>query len=129
MKPFRAISASSIALLSLTCSAEPTGANDPGRRSGADMVSQWLGKERHQKTPVELHETQFIDGYLAGVADATEGKDWCNKRRTKSHEIDAFAVWAMRDLPKRELETKPAAKLMIQLLAERYPCDNRKEKR
>ena len=127
MQTYRSIYVTGIALISFTCSAGPPATHDPGRRSGAHVVSQWLGKENHQKTEAELHETQFIDGYLAGVADATEGKDWCNKRRTKAHEIDAFVVWAMRDLPRHEQETSRAAKLMVQLLAERFPCTDRKE--
>ena len=128
MQTFRAICATSIAFISLACSAAPPTTHDPGRRSGAQVVSNWLGETGKQKTPAELYETQFIDGYMAGVADATEGKDWCNKR-TKAHEIDAFVVWAMRDLPKREQETSRAATLMVRLLAERYPCNDRKEPR
>lgn len=127
MQTLRAFSVTAIALITLTCSAGPPTPHDPGRQSGAQVVAKWLGEKNEQKTPAELHETQFIDGYLAGVADATEGIDWCNKRRTKAHEIDAFVVWAMRDLPKREQETSRAAKLMVQLLAERYPCSDRNE--
>lgn len=106
--------------------AQPTGA--PGRLSGSQAVERWIGPARFDRTPAQQYDLQYVDGYLAGVADATEGKEWCDTHKVKAHEIDAYLVWTLKEMPAGELQRTAAAKLMVALLAKRFPCTQAKAK-
>lgn len=64
-----------------------------------------------------------MDGYLAGVADSTEGTAWCNTHSTKVHEVDAEVMGVLKALPPSQASRAVAAKLAIAALANRFPCD------
>lgn len=106
--------------------AQPTGA--PGRLSGSQAVERWIGPSKFDRTEAQQYELQFVDGYLAGVADATEGKEWCATQKVKAHEIDAYLVWSLKEMRADELQRTAAAKLMVALLAKRFPCTQGKAK-
>jgi Rap1a immunity proteins len=112
------------ATLSSSRSAQPTGAL--GRLSGAQVVDRWIGPAKWDRTQAQLYALQFVDGYLVGVADATEGVRWCDTRQRKAHEIDADLVWAIKDMPRSKTERTAAAKLMVELLAKSFPCQQGK---
>lgn len=96
--------------------------NAPGRLSGSQAVERWIGPSKFDRTAHQQYDLQYVDGYLAGVADATEGKEWCDTHKVKAHEIDAYLVWALKDMPPEQLQRTAAAKLMVALLAKRFPC-------
>lgn len=96
--------------------------NAPGRLSGSQAVERWIGPSKFDRTAQQQYDLQYVDGYLAGVADATEGKEWCDTHKVKAHEIDAYLVWALKDMPPEQLQRTAAAKLMVALLAKRFPC-------
>lgn len=100
--------------------AQPTGA--PGRLSGSQAVERWIAPANSDRTLAQVHELQFVNGYLAGVADATEGKEWCDTHKVKAHEIDAYLVWTLKEMSAGDLQRTAAAKLMVALLAKRFPC-------
>ena len=106
--------------------AQPVGA--PGRLSGAQAVERWVGPSKFDRSAAQQYELQFVDGYLAGVADATEGKEWCDTHKVKAHEIDAYLVWTLKEMRADELKRTSAAKLMVELLAKRFPCTQGKAK-
>lgn len=106
--------------------AQPTSA--PGRLSGSQAVERWIGPSSFDRTEHQQDELQFVDGYLAGVADATEGKEWCDTHKVKAHEIDAYLVWTLKEMRAHELQRTSAAKLMVALLAKRFPCTQGKAK-
>ncbi|MCC6071570.1 Rap1a/Tai family immunity protein [Massilia sp. GCM10020059] len=81
-----------------------------------------MGPSKFDRTAQQQYDLQYVDGYLAGVADATEGKEWCDTHKVKAHEIDAYLVWALKDMPPEQLQRTAAAKLMVALLAKRFPC-------
>ncbi|ERJ36418.1 hypothetical protein D7192_15540 [Burkholderia cepacia] len=60
-------------------------------------------------------------GYLAGVADATEGKAWCDNGRVKPGEIDSEVLAALRQLPRDALKAS-AARLVAHALRQKFPC-------
>lgn len=112
-----------LAVMAAICSssyAQPRGA--PGRLSGSQAVERWIGPAKFDRTPAQQYDLQFVDGYLAGVADATEGKEWCDTHKVKAHEIDAYLVWTLKGMPNGDLQRTAAAKLMVALLAKRFPC-------
>ena len=96
----------------------------PGRMSGADVVKGWTAPKAdgQEQSTSEILARERVDGYLAGVADATHGTAWCNKHLTKTHEIDAEVMWALKELPAQKLQTAVAAKLLIEALAKHFPC-------
>ena len=115
-----------VATIPLISHAQPIGA--PGRLSGSQAVERWIGPSKFDRTAAQLYDLQYVDGYLAGVADAGEGKEWCDTHKVKAHEIDAYVVWALKDMSTEQLQRSAAAKLMIALLAKRFPCAQGKVK-
>lgn len=96
----------------------------PPRLSGDDLVKQIIGEEgvpRAQQSPQTLYKQHHAEGYMAGVAEATEGRLWCAPERIKWRELDdrVFAV-----LWKNDPGSMPgnAAELLVQQLAAKYPC-------
>jgi hypothetical protein len=97
----------------------------PGRMSGADIIKDFTGPrtDGQDRSPAEILARERVDGYLAGVADVTHGTVWCNKHLTKTHEIDAEVIGAIRKLPPHILSRTVAAKLLVEELARQFPCD------
>jgi hypothetical protein len=66
-------------------------------------------------------EGDFANGYLAGIADITQGKIWCDEWKTKPHEIDSEVFHILRKLPQERLREK-ASVLVIETLGKKFPC-------
>lgn len=71
--------------------------------------------------PAILLNQRYAQGYLAGVADAAQGRLWCDTGRVKSLEIDAQIVADLKKLPARARQGD-ASTLIIAILARRFPC-------
>ncbi|MET3820343.1 MULTISPECIES: Rap1a/Tai family immunity protein [Burkholderia] len=79
------------------------------------------GMSRTDNTPYADAERHAMTGYLAGVADTSEGKDWCDNGRVKPGEIDSEVLGDLRKLPNVALRAN-AAGLVIRILQQKYPC-------
>jgi hypothetical protein len=88
------------------------------RVDGARLLDSVSRSDNRPYTDAERHT---MAGYLAGVADATEGKDWCDNGRVKPGEIDSEVLGALRKLPRGALNAS-AAKLVARVLREKFPC-------
>ena len=64
---------------------------------------------------------RYAQGYLAGVADAAQGRQWCDTGRVKTVEIDAHVVAELKKLPARARQGDASA-LIVAILARRFPC-------
>lgn len=109
------------AVLSLSASACLAAGPVP-RLTGEALV------ERYGKTgndPFTLRDKSFLDGYLAGVADASEGKAWCDTGKVKTGEIDADVLWRLRDM-RPEDRQKDAATYIVSALKDNYPCPRKR---
>ncbi|WP_147330410.1 MULTISPECIES: Rap1a/Tai family immunity protein [unclassified Duganella] len=95
------------------------------RMSGQEFVQRFFnGKDipLGQQTTKMMVERELALGYVAGVADAAQGTQWCDKGLVKSVEIDAELAHALRKLPQDTLQQN-AGKLIIEQLKKRFPCD------
>ncbi|NVI82905.1 Rap1a/Tai family immunity protein [Janthinobacterium sp. BJB401] len=70
---------------------------------------------------VFLLDQRYAQGYLAGVADAAQGRLWCDTGRLKTVEIDAHIVAELKKLPARA-RLGEASTLIVAILARRFPC-------
>ena len=70
---------------------------------------------------VFLLDQRYAKGYLAGVADAAQGRLWCDTGRLKTVEIDAHIVAELKKLPARA-RLGEASTLIVAILARRFPC-------
>lgn len=64
---------------------------------------------------------RYAQGYLAGVADAAQGRQWCDTGRVKTVEIDAHVVAELKKLPARARQDGDDEGGSI-ALARRFPC-------
>lgn len=95
-----------LSVLSLSCAhAYPTAP----RLSGAQLLAQ------SQQDP------RYAKGYLAGVADAAQGRLWCDTGRVKSVELDGIVIAGIKALPEPARQGD-AARLAVAILASRFPC-------
>ncbi len=88
------------------------------RVDGARLLD---GVSRSDSSPYADAERHAMAGYLAGVADATEGKDWCDTGRVKPGEIDSEVLAALRELPTDALKAS-AAGVVTHVLRQNHPC-------
>lgn len=79
------------------------------------------GVSRSDNRPYPDAERHAMAGYLAGVADATEGKAWCDNGRVKPGEIDSEVLAALRQLPRDALKAS-TARLVAHALRQKFPC-------
>ena len=79
------------------------------------------GVSRSDNRPYADAERHAMAGYLAGVADATEGKAWCDNGRVKPGEIDSEVLAALRQLPRDALKAS-AARLVAHAVRQKFPC-------
>ncbi|AYZ65884.1 hypothetical protein EGY31_21820 [Burkholderia multivorans] len=86
-----------------------------------DGVRLLDGMSRTDNSPYANAERHVMSGYLAGVADAAEGKDWCGTGRVKPGEIDSEVLGELRTLPRDALKAG-AAGLIVNVLRQKYPC-------
>lgn len=75
------------------------------------------------REPGALFHQQYARGYLAGVADAAQGRQWCDTGRMKTLEIDARIITELKQLPARARQGDAAA-LIVAILARRFPCSS-----
>ncbi|MGO4765322.1 Rap1a/Tai family immunity protein [Cupriavidus sp. 2KB_3] len=90
----------------------------PPRLTGEQLV------ERYGKTGTELftlRDQSYLDGYLAGAADAGEGQAWCNTGKVQRGEIDSYVVGEIRDV-RPEHRRGNAAPLVTSALKRKFPC-------
>lgn len=71
--------------------------------------------------PAFLLGQRYAKGYLAGVADAAQGRRWCDTGRLKTVEIDAQVIAELKKLPAR-VRQGDASALIVAILARRFPC-------
>lgn len=71
--------------------------------------------------PAFLLGQRYAQGYLAGVADAAQGRQWCDTGRLKTVEIDAQVIVELKKLPAR-VRQGDASALVVAILARRFPC-------
>lgn len=75
----------------------------------------------HEQSADAISKTRLADGYLAGVADSTQGKTWCDEGKVKTNEINAMVVAELRKLSSRDQE-KSAAQATLKILETKFPC-------
>ena len=71
--------------------------------------------------PAFLLGQRYAKGYLAGVADGAQGRQWCDTGRLKTVEIDAQVIVELKKLPAR-VRQGDASVLVVAILARRFPC-------
>lgn len=128
MRKFHGVSAC-LAILgaaNLANSAHPAISATPpvARLSGAQLITYYVELKSAAGAPVDpyaLLNQQFAKGYLAGVADSAEGRDWCDTSRVKTTELDSNVMAELKKLPAKVLK-KDAARLVIDVLRKRFPC-------
>jgi hypothetical protein len=71
-----------------------------GRLSGSQIIERWTSpsSDGSDRSPSQILAREYVDGYLAGVADATEGTVWCNTHFIKPHELDAEVIGLLKDI-------------------------------
>ncbi|HHL4080855.1 Rap1a/Tai family immunity protein [Burkholderia sola] len=109
----RVVASLSASIGSATAAAVP-------RVDGARLLA---GMSRSDNSPYADAERQTMAGYLAGVADTTEGKDGCDTRRVKPGEIDSEVLAALRQLSTDALKAS-AAGMVAHVLRQNHPCGN-----
>ncbi len=60
-------------------------------------------------------------GYIDGVYDTSEGRDWCYPGRVKPDDLAGDIANALRELPPDVLNGN-AAPLIVRYLSQKYPC-------
>ena len=80
-----------------------------------------IGKPFHEQSADAIIKTQLADGYLAGVADSTQGKIWCDKGKVKTDEINSMVVAELGKLSPKD-QDKSAAPAAIKILETKFPC-------
>lgn len=79
------------------------------RLSGAQLLAYFEQDQRYAK------------GYLAGVADAAQGRLWCDTGKVKTVELDGIVIAGLKALSERQRQDD-AARLALAILARRFPC-------
>lgn len=115
-----------LGVANLANSANPAISATPpvARLSGAQLITYYVESRAAAGAPVDpyaLLNQQFAKGYLAGVADSAQGRDWCDTSRVKTTELDSNVIAELKKLPVEVLK-KDAAQLVIDVLRKRFPC-------
>lgn len=115
-------------VLSLFVSIVSASANDSiatPRLTAESLIRYYSGQPGtplSEQSPDSIVKMQFADGYLAGVADSTQGKSWCDKGKVKTTEINSMVVAALRKYPQDRLREN-AAILASEVLKKKFPCE------
>jgi hypothetical protein len=110
--------------LCLPCARAQRASYPPAPRLSADRLIAYYqgGPTQAERTDaVFLPGQHYAKGYLAGVADASQGRLWCDTGRVKTLEIDAHIVAELKKLPARARQGD-ASTLVVAILARRFPC-------
>ena len=72
---------------------------------------------------IDMSNGEFVRGFIQGVHDATEGKEWCPGAQVRPlpHEMDADARRELQRLPAAELK-RGAADLIAAVWRNSWPC-------
>ena len=112
-----------VLLAALSVSASAAGYLPAPRLSADQLIAYYhdVPPQGASADPAFLLNQRYAQGYLAGVADAAQGRLWCDTGRVKSLEIDALVVADLKKLPARARQGD-ASTLIIAILARRFPC-------
>lgn len=112
-----------VLLAALSVSASAAGYLPAPRLSADQLIAYYhdVPPQGASADPAFLLNQRYAQGYLAGVADAAQGRLWCDTGRVKSLEIDAQVVADLKKLPARARQGD-ASTLIIAILARRFPC-------
>lgn len=80
-----------------------------------------MGTLFHEQSADSIFKIQLADGYLAGVADSSQGKIWCDKGKVKTDEINSMVVADLRKLSSKD-QDKSAAQATMKILETQFPC-------
>lgn len=67
---------------------------------------------------------EYVQGYIAALYDATEGKAWCYSTKYKVPKPDTFwdeSQWGLNRFPPAQLK-RNAADLLVEIWREKWPC-------
>lgn len=72
---------------------------------------------------MDMSNGEFVRGFIQGVHDATEGKEWCwsMKHKPLAHELEADARHALQRMPAAQLK-RNAADLITEVWRKSWPC-------
>ena len=112
-----------VLLAALSVSASAAGYLPAPRLSADQLIAYYhdVPPQGVSADPAFLLNQRYAQGYLAGVADAAQGSQWCDTGRLKTVEIDAQVVADLKKLPARARQGD-ASTLIIAILARRFPC-------
>ena len=112
-----------VLLAALSVSASAAGYLPAPRLSADQLIAYYhdVLPQGVSADPAFLLNQRYAQGYLAGVADAAQGSQWCDTGRLKTVEIDAQVVADLKKLPARARQGD-ASTLIIAILARRFPC-------
>ena len=71
--------------------------------------------------PAFLLGQRYAKGYLAGVADAAQGRLWCDTGSVKTVELDGIVIAGLKTLSEQQRQGD-AARLALAILARHFPC-------
>jgi hypothetical protein len=94
------------------------------RLTGAQLIEHFQGQPGvtvFEQKPEWLLKMRLADGYISGVADLTEGVDWCDQGQVKTIEVNAMVVADPRKMNANEL-SQPASRLVAKSLNKNFPC-------
>ena len=80
-----------------------------------------IGTPLHEQSADAMIKMQFADGYLAGVADGSQGKIWCDTGKVKVGEINSMIVAELRMLSSKD-QNQSAAQGASKILKIKLPC-------
>jgi hypothetical protein len=72
---------------------------------------------------MDMSNGEFVHGFIQGVHDATEGKEWCwsTKYKPMAHELESDARHALQRMPAAQLK-RNAADLIVEVWRKTWPC-------
>jgi len=72
---------------------------------------------------MDMSNGELFHGFIQGVHDATEGKEWCwsGKYKPLAHELEADARQALQRMPASRLKGNAAA-LIVEVWRKTWPC-------
>jgi hypothetical protein len=78
---------------------------------------------------IDMSNGEFVRGFIQGVYDTTQGKEWCPgaQVRPMPHEMDADARSALQRLPAAQLKMG-AADLIVAAWRKSWPCSTGKRR-
>jgi len=84
---------------------------------------QFIAAIIHNKVPTgnDYVEREKAYGYLDGLRDYTEGRDWCDVDQLKTHDLAQALAIKLRSLAPADLK-RNASRLLLEQLGRMHPC-------